>query len=133
MGKPQPRWCASFVKMPAESSPESHVMNRNPLRAGLIPLHILHHAVEEEIFGQGMIEELRRHGYSVGPSTLYPMLHRLEERGYLRVREERTGQTMRRYYRATPKGRAALRAVKPQIRELFDELIADSAGHKRHS
>jgi hypothetical protein len=39
---------------------------------------------------------------------------------------------MRRYYRATPKGRAALRAVKPQIGELFYELIADSAGHKRH-
>lgn len=98
-------------------------MNQNPLRAGLVPLHILHHAVEGEIFGQGMIDELRRHGYSIGPGTLYPMLHRLEERGYLRVREERNGRTMRRYYRATPAGHAALTAVKPQIRELFEELI----------
>lgn len=98
-------------------------MNKNPLRAGLIPLHILHHAAEGEVFGQGMIEELRRHGYSIGPGTLYPMLHRLEERGYLGVREERTGRTMRRYYRVTPKGRAALQAVKPQVKELFDELI----------
>lgn len=98
-------------------------MNRNPLRAGLIPLHILHHAAEAEVFGQGMIDELRRHGYSIGPGTLYPMLHRLEERGYLRVREERNGRTMRRYYRATPKGRAALKSLKPQIRELFEELV----------
>lgn len=98
-------------------------MNRNPLRAGLIPLHILYHAAKEEFFGQAMIEELRRHGYSVGPSTLYPMLHRLEERGYLRVREERTGRIMRRYYRATSKGIAALEGVKPQVVELFDELI----------
>jgi DNA-binding PadR family transcriptional regulator len=30
---------------------------------------------------------------------------------------------MRRYYRATPKGAAALEAVKPQVRELFEELI----------
>jgi DNA-binding PadR family transcriptional regulator len=98
-------------------------MSHNPLRAGLIPLHVLHHAVEGEIYGQGMIDELRHHGYKIGAGTLYPMLHRLEERGYLRVREERTGRTMRRYYRATPKGRAALVAVKPQIEELFSELI----------
>ena len=30
---------------------------------GLIRLHILHHAVEEEIYGHWMIEELARHGY----------------------------------------------------------------------
>jgi DNA-binding PadR family transcriptional regulator len=107
-------------------------MDKNPLRAGLIPLHILHHAVHEEIFGQGMIDELRRHGYCIGPGTLYPMLHRLEERGYLRVREERTGRTMRRYYRATPRGRAALKSVKPQIRELYDELIEHREPRTRH-
>jgi DNA-binding PadR family transcriptional regulator len=44
-----------------------------------------------------MIDELREHGYRIGPGTLYPMLHRLEERGFLRVREERRGRTMRRY------------------------------------
>jgi DNA-binding PadR family transcriptional regulator len=30
---------------------------------------------------------------------------------------------MRLYYRATPKGAAALAAVKPQVTELFEELI----------
>lgn len=100
-------------------------MSNNPLRAGLIPLHIMHHAAKGEFFGQGMIDELRHHGYNIGPSTLYPMLHRLEERGFLRVREERAGRTMRRFYRATAKGRAAIMAVKPQVEELFDELIKD--------
>lgn len=99
-------------------------MNKNPLLAGLIPLHILHHAAEGEIFGQGMIDELRRHGYSIGPGTLYPMLHRLEERGYLCVREDRKGSAMRRYYRITTKGRTALRRAKPKIKELFQELFA---------
>ena len=74
-----------------------------------------------------MIEELRRHGYSIGPGTLYPMLHRLEERGYLRVCEARTGRTMRRYYRASAKGRKALQAVRPQVKELFEELIEHRA------
>jgi len=107
-------------------------VSNNPLRAGLIPLHIMYHAAKGEIFGQEMIDELREHGYHIGPSTLYPMLHRLEERGFLRVREERAGRTMRRFYRATPKGKAAFQAVKPQVRELFEELIkGHEPGHHR--
>jgi DNA-binding PadR family transcriptional regulator len=106
-------------------------VTQNPLRAGLVPLHILYHAVRGEIYGQEMIDELRRHGYKLGPGTLYPMLHRLEERGYLRVREERNGRVMRRYYRATPKGRAALKTVLPQVRELFEELIEHQAPRRR--
>ena len=98
-------------------------MTHDFLLAGLIPLHVLHHAVEGEIYGQAMLDELRHHGYRIGPGTLYPLLHRLEERGYLKAREERNGKTMRRYYRATPKGRTALEAVKPQVSELFSEVI----------
>ena len=105
----------------------------NPLRAGLIPLHLLYHAVKAEIYGQGMIDELRRHGYKIGPGTLYPMLHRLEERGYLRVREERVGRIMRRYYRATPRGRSALATVLPQVQELFEELIEHRTPRRRRT
>jgi Transcriptional regulator PadR-like family len=45
------------------------------LYSGLIRLHILHHASEEEIFGLEMIEELGRHGYKLSPGTMYPILH----------------------------------------------------------
>jgi DNA-binding PadR family transcriptional regulator len=93
------------------------------LLSGLIPLHILHHAVEGEIYGQEMLDELKHHGYKIGPGTLYPMLHRLEERGYLKTREYRDGRVLRRYYRATAKGRKALQQAKPRIIELFSELI----------
>src|SRR3990172_7055318 len=102
------------------------------LLAGLIPLHVLHHAVEGDIYGQAMLEELRHHGYRIGPGTLYPLLQGREERGYLKAREERNGNTMRRYYRATPKGRAALQAVKPQVRELFSEVIGEHHPASHH-
>src|SRR4051812_20154158 len=36
-------------------------MKHQELLSGLIRLHVLHHAVEGEIYGQWMIEELRRH------------------------------------------------------------------------
>ncbi|MCZ7648614.1 MAG: PadR family transcriptional regulator [Planctomycetota bacterium] len=93
------------------------------LLAGLIRLHILHHAAQEEIFGLGIIEELRRHGYELSPGTLYPMLHKMEERGYLVSRERRKGKQARRVYRATAAGRRALAQAKVKVKELFAELF----------
>jgi PadR family transcriptional regulator, regulatory protein PadR len=101
------------------------------LYAGLIRLHILHHACERDIFGWWMIEELGRHGYKLSPGTLYPLLHSLEERGLLVSKEKEEGGRHRRLYRATPAGRRALIVAKRKVRELFGELFAHerSRGH----
>jgi DNA-binding PadR family transcriptional regulator len=93
------------------------------LYSGLIRLHVLHHAAEEPIFGLGMIEELARHGYRISPGSLYPLLHGLEQKGYLRSRQERNGKSLRKVYRATPLGKKALEAAKDKVRELFRELM----------
>ena len=93
------------------------------LYSGLIRLHVLHHAVEEPIFGLGMAEELARHGYRISPGTLYPLLHSLEKKGYLRSSERANGKSRRKIYRATPAGKRALIAAKDKVRELFRELI----------
>src|ERR1700752_2888112 len=93
------------------------------LYSGLIRLHVLHHATEEPIFGLGMAEELARHGYRISPGTLYPLLHSLEKKGYLRSSERRNGRSLRKVYRATPKGKKALLAARSKVQELFRELI----------
>jgi PadR family transcriptional regulator, regulatory protein PadR len=93
-------------------------MKHQDLLVGLIRLHILHHAAKEEFYGQWMIHELARHGYTLSPGTLYPMLHALERRGYLRSRKARQGRTYRRIYRATALGREANRVCKVQVLEL---------------
>ena len=93
------------------------------LYSGLIRLHVLHHAVKEAIFGLGIIEELRRHGYQISPGSLYPLLHGLEKKGYLKASEVRNGRSLRKLYRATPLGRKALASSKEKVRELFRELI----------
>jgi DNA-binding PadR family transcriptional regulator len=94
------------------------------LYAGLIRLHILHHAAEAPIFGLGIIEELATHGYRLSPGTLYPMLHGLERRGYLRARVERTGRRARKVYAITPRGARAFRDAREKVKELFGELFA---------
>jgi DNA-binding PadR family transcriptional regulator len=98
-------------------------MDERFLYAGLIRLHILHHAAQEPVYGLAMIEELGRHGYRLSAGTLYPVLHGLEEKGYLASTERRVGRATRRVYRATPAGRRALRLAKAKVRELFGELF----------
>jgi PadR family transcriptional regulator PadR len=92
------------------------------LYSGLIRLHILHHAVAGPVFGLEMAEELARHGYRISPGTLYPLLHGLERKGYLRSVEVRNGQSIRKVYRASPLGKKALKAMKIKVSELFGEL-----------
>ena len=100
-------------------------MNDKELYAGMVRLHILYHASKGPIFGLWIIEELGRHGYKLSPGTLYPMLHALERKGYLRSMEKREGRQTRRLYRATPVGRKALAAAKIKVRELVGELFED--------
>ena len=107
-----------------------HPIADRDLYSGLIRLHVLHHATEEPIFGLGMIEELNRHGYRISPGSLYPLLHGLEKKGYLRTTEERNGKSLRKVYRATPLGRKALEAAKSKVRELFQELIMEGESER---
>jgi len=106
-------------------------MDHRDLLSGFIRLHILHHAAEGELYGQWMIEELARHGYRLSPGTLYPLLHGLEKKGYLVSRLEREGRTARKYYRATPLGRKAIKLATAKAKELFGEIVPDQRRPKR--
>jgi DNA-binding PadR family transcriptional regulator len=105
--------------------------NDQEFYGGLIRLHILHHAAQEPVFGLWLMEELRRHGYRIGPGTLYPILHSLEERGVLRSSSQRDGRTVRRMYSATAKGRRTLGRAKGKVRELFGEILEDEGVKRR--
>jgi PadR family transcriptional regulator, regulatory protein PadR len=100
-------------------------MDDRELYAGLIRLHVLHHAANEPVYGKAMIDELSRHGYKMSPGTLYPILHGLEKKRYLKSTLERSGRSGRHVYRATTPGRRALTSAKHKVRELFGELFED--------
>ena len=93
------------------------------LLSGFIRLHVLHHAAEQEIYGQWMIDELSRHGYRLSPGTLYPMLHAMERKGYLVSRVHRDGRTARKLYRATVMGKKGLALAKVRLREFTGEAM----------
>jgi transcriptional regulator len=78
-----------------------------------------------ELLVLSLVEARARHGYEVGKliearsggtlrynvASLYPLLYRLEKRGWIKGQwVEKSGQRRRRYYRLTPLGRRVLDA-----------------------
>jgi len=95
-----------------------------------VRIHILHHAAEGRIFGVEVMDELKRHGYDIGPGTLYPILHALEETAVLSSTHELVGGKRRRYYRTTKAGDSVLEELRAKIRELVDEVMPPRARRK---
>jgi transcriptional regulator len=77
-----------------------------------------------ELLVLSLLEARRRHGYEISKlietrskgavrfrvASLYPLLYRLEERGYIQgCWVEKDGERRKRYYRLTPAGRNILR------------------------
>lgn len=98
---------------------------------GFIKIHILHHAAEEPVYGLALIEELRRHGYELSPGTLYPVLHQLEESGYLGRLDRVVDGKVRKYYTLRRRGRAALADARTKIGELVGEVLEGSPAKGR--
>ncbi len=90
---------------------------------GFVRVHILYHASKEEIFGAEIKEELKRHGYEISPGTLYPILHSLEDDGFLKSRPVNVSGKVRRYYKITESGTSILDEARSKIQELIDEVM----------
>lgn len=89
-------------------------------------VHILHHARERPIYGQWMLEELGRHGFTLSPGTLYPLLARMERHGWLKGRREPGASSKaRREYVLTRQGARALARIREQLVELHREAVLE--------
>lgn len=95
-----------------------------------------------ELLILSLVEHEPRHGYELSKliesrsngtirfhvASLYPLLYRLEKRGWIEGRwVEKAGQRRRRYYRLTAEGRRMLAAQRRNWRE-FAEAIARITG-----
>jgi transcriptional regulator len=103
----------------------SHILARE-LKKGSAELLIL-----------SLVEEQPRHGYDIGNlieqrskgvlrfnvASLYPLLYRLEKRGWIQGRwVEKASQRRRRYYRLTPEGKKVLAAQRSSWREFVEAI-----------
>ncbi len=90
-----------------------------------------------ELLILSLVEHQPRHGYDIGNlieqrsggvlrfnvASLYPLLYRLEQRGWIKGRwVEEQGQRRRRFYRLTPDGRRMLAAQRHTWREFVEAI-----------
>lgn len=84
----------------------------------VFPLLILHLVREEPLYGNaliGRIKDLSGGVMSVSPNTVYPLLRRLEEKGYVVGEWERPETRSRRFYRITPSGEEKYAEIKANM------------------
>ena len=83
------------------------------LISGSVALLVMKLLEDGDKYGYQMIEELKRRSddtFHLKAGTLYPLLHGLEEKGFVTAYErEAAAGKPRRYYRLTEEGSAALR------------------------
>jgi PadR family transcriptional regulator len=106
-----------------------HVLRH--LQLGFIRLHILYHASKESMCGVELMEELKHHGYHIGPGSLYPMLHQMEAAGLLTSKAHIVAGKQRKEMRATAAGRKLLVQARVKLRELASEVLDDNDAHRR--
>ncbi|MEW5815879.1 MAG: PadR family transcriptional regulator [Spirochaetota bacterium] len=94
---------------------------------GFIKLHILYHASQEPIYGREFQNELKRHGYEMSFGTLYPIFHKLYQKGYLKLDKVKVKGKIRKYYSITKRGSKVLEESKLKVKELFDELFEEKS------
>jgi PadR family transcriptional regulator len=99
---------------------------------GFWKIHILHHAEKHGVYGQWMLEELRHHGYHVSPGTMYPILNRMAQRGWIRASEPDRSKAAR-VYRITPRGAEVLRRIRESLGELSGEVGSTRAPRRAGS
>jgi PadR family transcriptional regulator, regulatory protein PadR len=105
-----------------------------------MPMNVFGREVKKgsaELMILALLEDRQRHGYEIGKqievrskgaitfqaASLYPMLYRLERRGWIDGRwVEKAGERRRRFYRLTTEGRQVLRHQRSFWSEFVDAL-----------
>lgn len=95
------------------------------LVSGSMGMLILKLLADKDMYGYEMIETLRERSenvFELKAGTLYPLLHSLEEKGYLRSYEMEAGGKVRKYYGMTKPGRRYLRSKEEEWKEYKDAV-----------
>lgn len=111
----------------------SEIKTRN-----VFPLLILHFVREQPEYGNSLMQKIREKSagvMSVSPNTVYPLLRRLEEKGYVNGEWERPDTRSRRFYTITPRGEERYQEMREQfeahllrVREAIESLYSELYG-----
>jgi PadR family transcriptional regulator PadR len=102
------------------------------LRKGSVEILLLTLLEGEPMYGYELAKELRRRSrgyFEFKEGTLYPALHRMEERGWLRAQWQVVEEgPSRKYYHLTASGREELKRARQEWTTFADRLLGLLAG-----
>ncbi|MBR4341301.1 MAG: helix-turn-helix transcriptional regulator [Lachnospiraceae bacterium] len=82
---------------------------------------------EKDMYGYEMIDTLRKRSHNVfefKAGTLYPLLHRLEEKGMLKFYEQEYLGKTRKYYSITKEGKKLLKSMTAEWNEYSGAIVS---------
>lgn len=120
---------------PARSKPSTvEDVLRGPIKSKtLFPVLVLHFLSQGPDHGYGLMQRIQSvcSGLlGVNTNTIYPLLRRLEERGFIAGEWEHPTKRSRRHYTITPAGRERLARIKSNMRPYLD-LISSAVDRLR--
>ena len=129
---------AEPVGRPSERTTPKDLFLSEVKTRDIFPLLILHLVREEPGYGNNLMAQIREMSagaMSVSPNTIYPLLRRLEEKGYVEGEWERPETRSRRFYTITPRGEEKYLEIKGRfevhllrLREAIESLHTELYG-----
>lgn len=92
------------------------------LRRGTLTLAVLSQLQKPE-YGYSLVQSLEEKKVTIDPSTLYPLLRRLEKQGILVSNWELNGNRQRKYYQLSEDGQQVYKKLKNSWTETSDQMI----------
>lgn len=97
---------------------------QNKLMRGLLDLVILQFLKSNPMHGYQIIVSIRKNfGVYFGPSTIYPLLGSLEEKGYIKSQWDLENDRPRKVYSLTPEGLSTLSCTEESLNHICRKLL----------
>lgn len=96
---------------------------QNKLMKGLLDLVILQFLNAKPMHGYKIISSIRKNfGVYFGPSTIYPLLNSLEEKGYIKSKWDLNNERPRKVYELTTEGQTLLNFTENSLNHICRKI-----------
>jgi PadR family transcriptional regulator PadR len=98
-------------------------------KKGLLDVCVLKCLSQGDSYGYKLINDVSKY-IEVSESTLYPILKRLEEQGYLTTYKEEHNSRLRKYYKITSSGKKKHKELLKEIKKLHEAIELIEGGNE---
>lgn len=109
------------------------MLNTDSFKRGTVDLVVLSVLTEKDMYGYEIVKAVKDKSdgnYEIPLGTLYPVLYRFIENGYLSDRDEIVSKRLRKYYHLEEKGKEYYKALLEEYKKISQgvNLITKAVG-----